>query len=148
VYFFLQCNLQTCKQTRTSQCIDLIDRRNLSIAQCTKIQAQPSVNRICPISDCLEWRVVQWHGVSYHSQIDSLEQYLFKCPVKCGFGIENGSDYHCYTRQMPIRRMNTSECESVNPPLTIPILRRICRKHCIEWRTGNWAEVRLLFFFI
>ncbi len=46
---------------------------------------------------------------------------------------------------MPIRRMNTSECESVEPPLIKPILRRICRKNCMEWRTGNWAEVKFLF---
>lgn len=46
---------------------------------------------------------------------------------------------------MPIKRMNTSECESVEPPLIKPIQRRICRKNCIEWRTGNWAEVKLLF---
>ncbi len=45
---------------------------------------------------------------------------------------------------MLIRRMNTSECESVEPPLIKPILRRICRKNCIEWRTGNWAKVKFL----
>ncbi len=46
---------------------------------------------------------------------------------------------------MPIRRVNTNECESVKPPLIIPILRRICRKNCIEWRTGNLGEVRFVF---
>jgi hypothetical protein len=43
---------------------------------------------------------------------------------------------------MPIRRLNASECELAEPQLVKPILRRICRKNCIEWRTSNWAEVK------
>jgi hypothetical protein len=45
---------------------------------------------------------------------------------------------------MPIRRLNSSECELVEPQLPKPISRRICRRNCIEWRIGNWAEVKIL----
>jgi hypothetical protein len=45
---------------------------------------------------------------------------------------------------MPIRRLNNSECELVEPQLPKPISSRICRRNCIEWRIGNWAEVKIL----
>ncbi|CAF4988350.1 unnamed protein product, partial [Rotaria sp. Silwood1] len=119
-----QCDLQTCLQTRTVRCISSMSKRNLSMFECTQNQIQPLTNRICPISDCLEWRVAYWHG----------------CPIKCGLGIEYGSGFHCYTRQIPIRKLNPTECELVQPQLVKPILRRVCRRNCIEWRTGGWSE--------
>ncbi|CAF4949108.1 unnamed protein product, partial [Rotaria sp. Silwood1] len=122
-----QCDLQTCLQTRTVRCISSISKRNLSMFECTQNQIQPLTNRICPISDCLEWRVAYWHG----------------CPIKCGLGIEYGSGFHCYTRQIPIRKLNPTECELVQPQLVKPILRRVCRRNCIEWRTGGWSEVKI-----
>ncbi|CAF4844440.1 unnamed protein product [Rotaria sp. Silwood1] len=122
-----QCDLQTCLQTRTVRCISSMSKRNLSMFECTQNQIQPLTNRICPISDCLEWRVAYWHG----------------CPIKCGLGIEYGSGFHCYTRQIPIRKLNPTECELVQPQLVKPILRRVCRRNCIEWRTGGWSEIML-----
>ena len=38
--------------------------RLLPMWECTQNQPQPSLNRICPISACLEWRVAHWNGVS------------------------------------------------------------------------------------
>ncbi|CAF5185978.1 unnamed protein product, partial [Rotaria magnacalcarata] len=115
------CDLQTCTQMRTVTCVNATDRRNVSMAEYTQNSVQPLDNRICPISYCLEWRVAHWHG----------------CPSKCGVGIEYGSGFHCYTRQMPIRKLNTIECELAEPQLVKPILNRICRRNCIEWRTNE-----------
>jgi hypothetical protein len=50
-------------QTRTITCVDSIHKRNLLMSKCTQNQVRPLGNRICPISDCLEWRVAHWHGV-------------------------------------------------------------------------------------
>jgi hypothetical protein len=72
----LKCDLRTCIQTRTGQCIDLTNRQNLAISQCIKNQVQPIVNQICPISDCLEWRVAHWHGVSWYEQSEFLRKYF------------------------------------------------------------------------
>jgi hypothetical protein len=33
--------------------------------ECVQNQPQPSLNRICPISTCLEWRVAHWNGVRH-----------------------------------------------------------------------------------
>ena len=66
----LQCDLETCMQSRTTQYVDSTNERNLSLAQ-------PSVNRICPIADCLEWRVAHWHGVSRHSQTGLFVKLVF-----------------------------------------------------------------------
>ncbi|CAM4935066.1 unnamed protein product [Rotaria socialis] len=124
------CNLQTCTQMRTVTCVNATDRRNFSMSEYTQNYVQPLANRICPISYCLEWRVAHWHG----------------CPIKCGVGIEYGSGFHCYTRQMPIRKLNTIECELVEPQLAKPILNRICRRNCIEWRTNELNGVTMLTF--
>ncbi|CAF1284269.1 unnamed protein product [Adineta steineri] len=121
------CDLRTCLQRRTIHCIDLIYRRNLSLFQCKQNQIQPSLRRTCPISTCLEWQVGRWLG----------------CPVKCGFGIEYGFNFHCYTRRPPIRRLNSKQCELVEPPLRKPILRRICRKNCLDWRTNGLTKVKI-----
>jgi hypothetical protein len=37
--------------------------RLLPMWECTQNQVQPSLNRICPISACVEWRVAHWNGV-------------------------------------------------------------------------------------
>lgn len=62
--------------------------------------------------------------------------------MKCGFGVESGAGYDCFTRQIPIRRLNTSECEAIDPPLDKPLLKRVCRRNCLDWRTSDWTEVR------
>jgi hypothetical protein len=61
--FFLKCDLQTCTQTRTARCIDSMNGRLLTMSECTQNQPQSPLNRICPISACLEWRVAHWNGV-------------------------------------------------------------------------------------
>ncbi len=54
-FICLKCDLWTCTQTQTIQCIDSINRQNLSISECTRSLVQQLVIRICPVSDCLEW---------------------------------------------------------------------------------------------
>ncbi len=39
--------------------------RLLPMWECTQNQAQPILNRICPISACVEWRVAHWNGVRF-----------------------------------------------------------------------------------
>ena len=58
-----QCNLKTCTQTRTVRCIDTMNGRLLPTWECAQNQSQPSLERICPISACLEWRIAHWTGV-------------------------------------------------------------------------------------
>ncbi|UJR08429.1 hypothetical protein I4U23_012699 [Adineta vaga] len=122
-----ECDLQTCSQTRTIECVDLIHRERIpAISECKRIQSSPPLaNRICPIPECLEWHIGEWHG----------------CSVRCGFGIEYGTDIQCYTRQMPRKRVNISECQSIEPSLPKPVSRRICRRHCIEWRTNDLVKI-------
>ena len=43
---------------------------------------------------------------------------------------------------MPIREINSSECELAEPPLPTPLTRRECRRSCVEWRTSDWSEVK------
>ncbi|CAF3531154.1 unnamed protein product [Rotaria sp. Silwood1] len=119
-----QCDLNTCIQTRTTRCINSMNGKSLSIWECTQNQPQPLLNQICRISACLEWRVAHWNG----------------CSAKCGRGVELGFGLDCYTRQMPIRKLNASECELAEPHLPKPIARRVCRRRCIEWRTSSWSE--------
>ena len=69
------------------------------------------------------------------------EQCSFQCSVKCGRGIELGFGLSCYTRQIPIRKLNASECELAEPHLPKPVTRRVCRRSCVEWRTSDWSEV-------
>ena len=47
---------------------------------------------------------------------------------------------------MPIREINSSECELAEPPLPTPLTRRECRRSCVEWRTSDWSEVKFLKF--
>jgi len=122
-----QCDLQTCTQTRTVRCIDSMNGRLIPLRECTQNQVQPTLSRICPISACLEWRVAHWNG----------------CSVKCGRGIELGFGLSCYTRQIPIRKLNASECELAEPHLPKPVTRRVCRRSCVEWRTSDWSEAML-----
>jgi len=98
--------------------------RLIPLRECTQNQVQPTLSRICPISACLEWRVAHWNG----------------CSVKCGRGIELGFGLSCYTRQIPIRKLNASECELAEPHLPKPVTRRVCRRSCVEWRTSDWSE--------
>jgi hypothetical protein len=37
--------------------------RILPMWECIQNQAQPLLNRICPIPACVEWRVAHWNGV-------------------------------------------------------------------------------------
>ncbi|CAF4031404.1 unnamed protein product, partial [Rotaria magnacalcarata] len=119
-----QCDLNTCIQTRTTRCIDSMTGQLSPTWECTKNQPQPLLNRVCPTSACVEWRVAHWNG----------------CSVKCGRGIEIGFGLDCFTRQIPIRKLNASECELAEPHLPKPVARRVCRRRCIEWRTSSWSE--------
>ncbi|CAF3570110.1 unnamed protein product [Adineta steineri] len=119
-----QCDLQTCTQKRTVRCIDAMNGRILPMWDCSQNQPQPLTNRICPISTCIEWRVAHWNG----------------CSVTCGRGIEIGFGLNCFARQMPIRKINASECELAEPHLPKPTARRECRRTCVDWRTSNWSE--------
>ena len=47
---------------------------------------------------------------------------------------------------MPIRKLNAIECELVEPQLVKPILNRICRRNCIEWRTNELNGVTISIF--
>ncbi|CAF0857222.1 unnamed protein product [Adineta ricciae] len=120
-----ECGLHNCLQTRTIECVDQIRQELLPMSACLHSQHRHSTKRICLLPECLEWQIGEWHG----------------CSVRCGFGIEYGSDLQCYTRQLPHRRVNISECESVQPPLPKPVTRRICRRHCIEWRTNDLTKI-------
>lgn len=63
-----QCDLQTCTQTRTIGCVHSIDEEILPVSECSEGDHRPSRTRICPTSDCLEWHIGQWDGVSNHSR--------------------------------------------------------------------------------
>ncbi len=47
------------------------------MSDCTQSQDQPLLNRICPVSDCLEWHVAQWHGVGFYVLIKFMMNYSF-----------------------------------------------------------------------
>ena len=47
------------------------------MSKCIKNQVRPLENRICPISDCLEWRVAHWQGVRLYLQIKFIIKYIF-----------------------------------------------------------------------
>ncbi|CAF1629492.1 unnamed protein product, partial [Adineta ricciae] len=119
-----QCDRQTCQQTRTVRCIDTMNARIMPPWNCTKDQLQPPSSRACRIAACIEWRVARWNS----------------CSVKCGRGFQYGFGLSCFTRQMPIREINSSECELAEPPLPTPLTRRECRRSCVEWRTSDWSE--------
>lgn len=67
--------------------------------------------------------------------------FFLQCSVKCGHGIELGFGLNCFTRQMPIRKLNATECELAGPHLPKPSTKRTCRRSCVEWRTSDWSEV-------
>ncbi|CAF1329188.1 unnamed protein product, partial [Didymodactylos carnosus] len=118
-----RCDDRTCLQTRSVHCIDPLTGSRLPSWSCNKKSPEPSSNRTCPKSKCLQWKVAHWNG----------------CSVKCGRGTELGFGLACYSKMPPYRKLDASECEEA-VSLSKPIPRRSCARNCFEWKTSSWSE--------